>query len=164
MENNFITRVHDLTGIDPEEITKKIVDIDVDSMLDLLGALAEGDQEKASAILATASSDDHGADEETDDFQVTEGVLGLTCIPDLARIQTLAGLPQTATEIEIEPKRLQPVYDGSELDLDGILDAFERIERSVGDLFIKDAKIVRERLQRLSQRLNESSSIRKRKV
>lgn len=165
MENNFITRVRDLTGIDAEAIQKKIIDLDVDSMLDLLGTLADGDQERAIAILAI---------DEPEEAVVSEGVIGgMTCIQDLARLQTLAGLQASfspepvvpaETEIEILPTRLQPVYASAELDFDGILDAFERIERSVGDLRIKDAKAVRERIQRLVGRLNESSMVRKRKI
>lgn len=166
MENNFIARVHDLTGIDSEEITQKIADLDVDSMLELLGALTDGDQERVSAILSTTETIDGDNDHRTDIF--SESIMGgLINLPNLARIQALAGLPvtePTETEIEIQPSRLQPVYDGSELDLDGIIDAFERIERAVGDLLIKDAKIVRERIQRLVGRLNESSKIRKRKI
>lgn len=138
-----------------------------------------------------------------------EGLLGMTGMSSLGRMQELAGIKPTigmiggmgldmAPECEAEgpvavpgtcpedgvamappppppapiappppaPESVPSVhFDGAPcMDLGGMLKSFDEIERGLQDLKVRDAKEVRQRINSLLMKLNESAAVRRRKV
>jgi len=96
-----------------------------------------------------------------------ESTLGMTTIPSLERMRELAGI---TTCSEPSQKLPTPAVDvdsecsDEECPLAAIQDAFDTIEKNIGNLKIRDGKIVRDRANRILMRLNESATRRGRRI
>lgn len=122
---------------------------------------------------------------------LTEGVLGMTMMGDLARMKELAGIKSDEMEIESQPVAAEPVVaepvaapvaevppapvqapaptpvepvetDSGCTPYDRIDNAFDSIEEALPDVRFSDVKSIRERLNKLLIKLNESARPRKR--
>lgn len=112
-----------------------------------------------------------------------EGVLGMTMMPDLRRMQELAGITTSSVEAQAAPMAtvsVEPTPDAATVNMASseapvaapepvasdsdcmaaIMASFDEIEKAIPDLKIKDAKGVRARLNQIMMRLNESRSSR----
>jgi hypothetical protein len=94
---------------------------------------------------------------------VTEGVLGVSMMPDLARMRQLAGLSVELPDVTVTAAPAAPeaapgaftlaVEDES---LPEVMKAFDEIEAGLPSLRLRDAKAVRARITAILARLNES--------
>lgn len=84
------------------------------------------------------------------------GVMGMSPMPSLSRMQKLAGVTIVEPEPEIAPVSMEIVEPTTKLTPSNIVDVLDQIEDCIGDLRVADMKPVRERLHRLIQKLNES--------
>lgn len=131
-----------------------------------------------------------------------EGLLGMTGMSSLGRMQELAGIKPTISLIggqgldaecaqegpmevpgtcpedtiapppppaPVAPPAPAPAPAASETfvnvsDLNGVMNSFDEIESRVSDLKVRDVKQVRDRINKLLAKLNESAATRRRKV
>lgn len=84
------------------------------------------------------------------------GVMGMTPMPSLSRMQKLAGVTIAEPEPEIAPVSMEIIEPMTKLTPAEIVDVLDQVEDCIGDLRVADMKPVRERLNRLIQKLNES--------
>ena len=88
------------------------------------------------------------------------GVMGMTMLPGLARMQELAGLSPTSDSVTAE------VVEDPELDdhMMCVMNALSALEEALPNVALKDAKIVRARLTTIMQSMNESAAPKARKL
>jgi len=102
--------------------------------------------------------------------KLKEMVLGMTNMPDLGRMQQLAGIqaqPQTQTEVEVEQVRPsqndQPMmYDreeeGEMNDMVHCLSALDTLENALPNIRLADVKTIRARINGIVNKMNETLS------
>jgi hypothetical protein len=100
-------------------------------------------------------------------ISLEENVLGMTALPGISRMQELAGIFQDATETPEKPQ-VTSIEIGGQDDLDDhttcAMNALEALEEALPNVCLRDAKLIRGRLQEILQMMNESTAPKQRKL
>ncbi len=99
-------------------------------------------------------------------YTLKEGVIGMVGIPDIQRMQQLAGIQPVETEIvpPVTPS-VPPLVSTDEDNLvSKALSALDTLEQILPDMRFSDVKIIRKRMMDISSRMNESRIYNRRKL
>lgn len=91
------------------------------------------------------------------------GMTGMTNMPDLARMQQLAGIqtpPQVSAEVAQEPQDHPMTYDQDDSgdDVSKALCALDTLENVLPNIRLADVKAIRQRMTEITAKMNESLS------